>query len=66
MAAMRHPNIVLFMGLCLEPPLMVTEFCARGSLYDVLVRARSSRPLAAAIDWPRRLNMCLDAAKVRF
>jgi serine/threonine protein kinase len=36
LASIRHPNIVLFMGVCLEPPCLVTEFCARGSLYDVL------------------------------
>ena len=36
--------------------------CA-GSLNDVLKRARSSPLLAAQLDWPRRLNMALDAAK---
>lgn len=25
MAAIRHPNVVLFMGVCLDPPCMVTE-----------------------------------------
>lgn len=41
MAALRHPNIVLFLGISLEPPCMLTEFCARGSLLDVLHRARN-------------------------
>ncbi len=27
-AAIRHPNVVLFMGVCLDPPCMVTEWCA--------------------------------------
>ena len=43
---------------------MVTEFCARGSLYDVLGKARASQQLAVQLDWPKRLNMALDAAKV--
>lgn len=25
MSAIRHPNVVLFMGVCLDPPCMVTE-----------------------------------------
>ena len=64
MSSIRHPNVVLFMGLCLEPPCMVSEFCARGSLYDVLKRARAKPALGQQLDWPKRLNMLLDAAKV--
>ena len=71
LASIRHPNIVLFMGVCTSPPclvkaallslclsmqgncckplsvfeaepyLQVTEFCARGSLYDVLRKVRA-------------------------
>ena len=66
MSAIRHPNVVLFMGLCLEPPCIVTEFCARGSLYDVLKKARSTPAFAQQLDWSRRLSMALDAAKVNF
>ena len=65
MAALRHPNVVMFMGLCLEPPCIVTEFCARGSLYDVLKKARTSPALAQQLDWSKRLSMALDAAKVQ-
>jgi serine/threonine protein kinase len=38
MAALRHPNVVLFMGACTKPPRMaiVMEFMALGSLFDVL------------------------------
>lgn len=42
MAGLRHPNIVMFLGACSEPPCMVTEYCARGSLLDILMRARQS------------------------
>ena len=45
---------------------MVTEFCARGSMYDVLQKAADSpMVLAPQLDWTRRLGMALDAAKVR-
>ena len=40
MAVLRHPNIVMFLGACSQPPCMVTEYCARGSLLDILMRAR--------------------------
>jgi len=32
----HHPNVVLFMGACVNPPCIVTEFMAGGTLYDVL------------------------------
>lgn len=63
MASLRHPCIVMYLGVCLEPTALITEYCARGSLSDVLRRARTSPALAAQLDWPRRLNMALDAAK---
>ena len=31
----RHPNVVNFMAICREPPCIVTEYCARGSLAEV-------------------------------
>lgn len=64
MASLRHPNVVMFMGLCLQPPCIVTEFCARGSLFDVLRKACTSQGFAQQLDWGKRLNMALDAAKV--
>lgn len=63
MAALRHPNVVAFLGVCLEPPCIITEYCARGSLTDVLRGAKASPAKASLLDWPRRLNMALDAAK---
>ncbi|KAL4434012.1 hypothetical protein ABPG75_000453 [Micractinium tetrahymenae] len=62
MAKMRHPNLVNFMGLCMVPPCILTEFCAKGSLYAVLQRARQSGEAAAQLGWGRRLGMALDAA----
>lgn len=57
MASLRHPSIVMYLGVCVDPPAVVTEYCARGSLNDVLKRGRGSPSLAAQLDWPRRLNM---------
>jgi hypothetical protein len=61
MAAMRHPNVVMYLGVCLDPPLVVTEYCARGSLNDVLKRALNSPAFASQLDWSRRLHppLCL-------
>lgn len=38
LAQLRHPNICLFLGVCLEPPhrAIVTELVSRGSLWDCL------------------------------
>jgi serine/threonine protein kinase len=33
---LRHPNIVLFIGATNKPLCIITEFAARGSLYDVI------------------------------
>lgn len=38
LSQLRHPNIVLYIGACTSPPnvCIVTEWCDRGSLHDVL------------------------------
>ena len=57
LAALRHPNICQFLGVCPVPPCLVTEYCARGSLADLLRAARASPARAAQLKWPRRLGM---------
>jgi serine/threonine protein kinase len=57
MAALRHPNVVSFLGVCVSPPCVATEYCSRGSLTDVLRGAARSPQKAAQLDWARRLNM---------
>ena len=39
-ALTTHPNVVRLCGVCLRPPLVVTEFYPNGSLYQMLARAR--------------------------
>ncbi|GAB4822575.1 hypothetical protein N2152v2_009621 [Parachlorella kessleri] len=63
MCSLRHPSIVTFLGVCTVPPCIVTEYCERGSLADVLRNARQSPAAAAKLDWLRRLSMMLDTAK---
>ncbi|MES1907744.1 MAG: hypothetical protein MHM6MM_000802 [Cercozoa sp. M6MM] len=45
---LRHPHVMLYMGASLEPPnvCMVTEWCERGNLFDLL--HRSLTPLSFA------------------
>ena len=62
LASIRHPHIVGFIGMCMEPPCVVIEHCSRGSLYKLLERAKSDPALAAELTWSRRLRMVVDAA----
>lgn len=55
--AVRHPNLVSVLGMVHSPPCIVTEYCSRGSLTDVLQAAAADPKLAAQLTWPRRLQM---------
>ncbi|GAX75441.1 hypothetical protein CEUSTIGMA_g2885.t1 [Chlamydomonas eustigma] len=59
MARLRHPNVVLFMGAVVQPNhlAIVTQFCPRGPLYDILHRRNFQ------IDSKRRLSMAADIAR---
>lgn len=48
---------VLFMGVVMEPLCIVTEFCVRGNLFDLLHDA------AVPLSWKTRLQMAVDAAR---
>jgi len=58
-SGMRHPNICLFMGACLDPPnrAIVTELCDNGSLWDAL---RSPLTTYQVADGKTRLAWPLD------
>jgi serine/threonine protein kinase len=64
LASLRHPNIVGFMGFCVAPPAIATEYCARGSLYDLLKAAAADDGSAEAreLTWARRAALARDAA----
>ena len=55
----RHPNLLLFMGWCPDPPLIATEFMRRGSLHNILRRA------AGALDGPRLHHAATCVARGR-
>ena len=51
MSILRHPNICLLMGACLDPPTrcLVVEYLPKGSLWNVLRQD-------VVIDYPRQLR----------
>ena len=60
MTQLRHPNIVLLLGVVRSTPAIVVEFCTRGSLFSVL--QRHMKPGAPQLLWKVRLQMALGAA----
>ncbi|UYV83064.1 NPR2 [Cordylochernes scorpioides] len=55
----QHPNLARFIGLCIEPPnvAIITEFCPRGSLQDVL------RNESLKLDWIFKYSLMSDIIK---
>lgn len=49
--------------MCREPPCLITEYCSRGSLNDVLAAARRDPALAARLTWRQLVSMALDASR---
>ena len=62
-AAQHALSLTASLACCLLSSTAPPEFCARGSLTDVLQRARSDAALAAQLGWERRLRLALGAAK---
>jgi serine/threonine protein kinase len=58
LASLRHPNIVQFIGVCSQPPCMVSEFVEKGSLSDLIRSTYDSQELS----WGKLLKMLTDAA----
>ncbi|CAK4608392.1 hypothetical protein LEN26_013732 [Aphanomyces euteiches] len=71
MSSLRHPNTVLFMGVCLRDQefCIVSEYCSRGSLYDILRRyqLRSESGFlddkSTQLHWSLRCRLALGAAR---
>lgn len=59
---LRHQNIISFLGCCLDPPVLVTEYCSKGSIYDLVQRVQLSTTFATKFDWKRRIDMAIGAA----
>ncbi|KAL6750590.1 kinase-like domain-containing protein [Haematococcus lacustris] len=59
----QHPNIVRFIGVCVDPPFIVTEYYPLGSLFGMLSAAREGDyDVIRSLSWPRRLQMLHDVA----
>jgi|JI6StandDraft_1071083.scaffolds.fasta_scaffold07031_10 serine/threonine protein kinase len=58
MEALRHPNIVLFLGACTKAPnfAIVLEYCSKGTLWSIL---QSNVELS----WEDRRRFALDTAR---
>ena len=56
---LQHDNLVRFYGACLDPvyPMLVTEYCPRGSLQDILEEDEMK------IDWNFRQSLMTDILK---
>jgi serine/threonine protein kinase len=50
-----------FLGMTISPATLVSEYCSRGSLMDVLRAGKSSAAKAQELGWPRRMAMAADA-----
>ncbi|KAH9126827.1 hypothetical protein LEN26_009243 [Aphanomyces euteiches] len=59
MAQLRHPNVVMFMGVMIHPEFvgLVMELCPKGSMHGV-IHAEDIK-----IDWSLLLRMLLDSAR---
>ncbi|GFR45345.1 hypothetical protein Agub_g6714 [Astrephomene gubernaculifera] len=59
----QHPNIIRFVGVCAEPPRIVTEYYKMGSLYHLLKEARQGNMRTREkLTWAKRLIMLQDMA----
>lgn len=54
MASIRHPSIVMHLGVCLKPLMMVMELMPRGSLYTIIHVKK------IPLDWSLRIRMLHD------
>ncbi|PRW61504.1 Serine threonine- kinase CTR1 [Chlorella sorokiniana] len=62
LASFRHPHVVAFYAICRVPPCIITEYCSRGSLAQLMADARQDASLAAELTWSRRLTVALQTA----
>lgn len=59
MAQLRHPNIVMFLGVMIHPNFvgLVMELCPKGSVYSVIHSEE------VKVDWSLMLRMLMDASR---
>jgi mitogen-activated protein kinase kinase kinase 9 len=59
MEALRHPNIVMFLGACTKPPhfAIVLEYCEGGTIWALLQKQSQE------LSWDERRDLALDVAR---
>jgi serine/threonine protein kinase len=59
MEAIRHPNIVMFLGACIKAPryAIVLECCDGGTLWGLLQNHK------IPLEWTERIRLALEIAK---
>ena len=50
LGSLLHPNIMRFMAICLEPPMIVMQYYPHGSLFSVLQVRGEERTMADSRD----------------
>lgn len=62
MKDLQHEHLVRFYGACLEPPetCILTEFCPKGSLQDILENEQIK------LDWMFKLSLMHDIVRVNY
>ncbi|GAB4815800.1 hypothetical protein N2152v2_002846 [Parachlorella kessleri] len=63
MSSLRHPNVTQYLGVCLDPPCLLMEYCSRKSVDAILQAAHDNPLLARQLTWARLLHVAIDAAK---
>jgi len=62
MMRLRHPNLVMFMGACAEPQMIiVSEFCGGETLFKLLHEKKN-----IMLTWKQKLKMMKDVARGMF
>eukprot|EP00887_Chlorella_sp_A99_P007218 scaffold2.g7218.t1 len=63
MHQLRHPNVVSYLGACLDPPCLLMEYASKRSMDHVLSLGLSDPKVRGQLTWARLLSMAADAAK---
>ena len=61
--SLRHRNIVLYMGVCLDESghMMITEYMEKGSLFDLIHEEESKQqiPMERLIEWIKDITKAM-------
>ena len=58
LGAFSHPNIMRFMAVCLDPPMIVMQYYPHGSLFDLLTVSARTGPAGMHCVWVHPVCGC--------